>query len=701
MIGNENLGLMRRAFWQGRELSIQQLGAWMFRCSNSFQTLRALDGQWSEILGGTELPTTLEAPNTPEGERGFLLAELLQISQERQRRMASVQRLPIQIADDAAQIVPTAGTGDNVGQGHVGTSSWTDRSAGSAASTGKAGPPPKPRPSIALLREAQAKARALILLNRQVQDAERARTTCSGAGSLEACKPCTSPGARSTDSQLDSIAGFNANATSAVHTGGCVPVWDSTSPDSSTSVVPWCNPGTSSVSSPGGWWVHPTPTASASSCGGAFSRLCRNGGSIAGSSISYYATRCRERDSPWRWRGRSRGIRGRGFAWLVDCFPKACFGRPLLLQCEKSAAVGENLPNGSTHCLTPAQALGDECGVGLEGYFKGCEKGVVWGCWTCACRLLSRRVRRRPKRKFVRVTLVGLMPRRSFSDMWSMMRKRVPGKPSVKLEVSPRGPSENKEKWAGTSEATVERVCMLAGLPQQVNVDESEEEEELVPDERPKRRKQGSEPPVPDRPTEAPEPQPEPQIPVYITSERMRVHRSRGHQPYLSFCDTCQSARGRIPARRKNMKNHYGPGELQVDFGFFGRNVRFLLIVPVLSGYLSTVVLGPEDPVPVPAICKALSEMGLSGLDIVVHGDQENLLGSVFRDAAKHRTFVGRSLHWVPFAVNRPQAKGIIESNICLMKEAFWSVWLGLEERVGGQLALGSSRLVATCLWKP
>ena len=104
-------------------------------------------------------------------------------------------------------------------------------------------------------------------------------------------------------------------------------------------------------------------------------------------------------------------------------------------------------------------------------------------------------------------------------------------------------------------------------------------------------------------------------------------------------------------------------------------------MVHVLSGYLSTVVLGPEDPVPVPAICKALSEMGLNGLDIVVHGDQENLLESVFRDSAKHRTFVGRSMHWVPFAVNRPQAKGIVERNICLVKEAFWSVWLGLEER--------------------
>ena len=168
MIGNENLGLMRRAFWRGRELLIQQLGAWMFRCS-------ALDGQWSLVLEAT----TLQAPNCPEGERGFLLAELLQISQERQRRMAAAQQLPIPVPDDGAQVIASGGTSTEAtsiaaAPGHVGTSSWTDRSAGSAASTGKAGPPSKPRPSIALLREAQAKARALILLNRQVQDAERA-----------------------------------------------------------------------------------------------------------------------------------------------------------------------------------------------------------------------------------------------------------------------------------------------------------------------------------------------------------------------------------------------------------------------------------------------------------------------------------------------------------------------------------------------
>ena len=220
-----------------------------------------------------------------------------------------------------------------------------------------------------------------------------------------------------------------------------------------------------------------------------------------------------------------------------------------------------------------------------------------------------------------------------------------------------------------------------------------ESEDELLPD--PEQKPKLLNPEDPDsRPSPSGLSPPEDlEVPVYITSEGLRAHRNKGHQPHLSFC-ACQSARSRVPARRRNMKSHYAPGELQVDFGFFGRNVRFLLMVHVLSGYLSTVVLGPEDPVPIPAICKALSEMGLNGLDIVVHGDQENLLETVFRDSAKHRTFVGRSMHWVPFAVNRPQAKGIVERNICLVKEVFWSVWLGLEERVGGQLPLGSHLFV-------
>ena len=253
-----------------------------------------------------------------------------------------------------------------------------------------------------------------------------------------------------------------------------------------------------------------------------------------------------------------------------------------------------------------------------------------------------------------------------------------------------RGKAE--AQWTPEADHVVHRSRMLAGLPVEINV-ESEEELVVDPEPRPK-------PPNPEDPDPRPSPTsglPPPEdldVPVSITEERLRVHRSKGHQPYMSCCDVCQSARGRVPARRKHMKSHYAPGELQVDFGFFGRNLRFLLIVHVLSGYLATVVLGPEDPVPVTSLCKILSEVGLNGLDIVVHGDQENLLESVFRESAKHRTFVGRSMHWVPFAVNRPQAKGIVERNICLVKEAFWSVWLGLEERVGGQLPLGSHLFV-------
>ena len=289
--------------------------------------------------------------------------------------------------------------------------------------------------------------------------------------------------------------------------------------------------------------------------------------------------------------------------------------------------------------------------------------------------------RKRACKRWVRVTLKGRIVRHSLpvkgKHSWRpMMRVLCLVRKVLEKFTAPRVRCKAEAQWTPEAERVVHRSRMLAGLPVEISV---ESEDELLPDPEQK--------PKPLNP-EDPDPRPSP------SGLRLRAHRNKGHQPYLSFCDTCQSARGRVPARRRNMKSHYAPGELQVDFGFFGRNVRFLLMVHVLSGYLSTVVLGPEDPVPVPAICKALSEMGLNGLDIVVHGDQENLLESVFRDSAKHRTFVGRSMHWVPFAVNRPQAKGIVERNICLVKEAFWSVWLGLEERVGGQLPLGSHLFV-------
>ena len=188
------------------------------------------------------------------------------------------------------------------------------------------------------------------------------------------------------------------------------------------------------------------------------------------------------------------------------------------------------------------------------------------------------------------------------------------------------------------------------GLPVQVEVEESEEE--LIPDpfpspeppaepEQPPKRPR-KDPPRDDPPPAAPVEDPvEPEdVPINASEQKLALHRRQGHQPYWRHCDVCQSARGKIPARRRGMKSNAAPGELQMDFGFFGRHVRFLVCVRVMSGYLSTVVLTPDEPVAGKALCKIFSEMGLHGLDVVVHGDQENLLESACRDAAKDRTFV-------------------------------------------------------------
>ena len=374
-------------------------------------------------------------------------------------------------------------------------------------------------------------------------------------------------------------------------------------------------------------------------------------------------------------------------------------------------AIGGRLSylNGSTKCLAlPRCSTMRRCAAAFLGFlskvvgFRFCLLlGVCFGAtvvrWSGGFRKLvfgSRR--KRACKRWVRVTLKGRIVRHSLpvkgKHSWRpMMRVLCLVRKVLEKFTAPRVRCKAEAQWTPEAERVVHRSRMLAGLPVEISV---ESEDELLPDPEQKPKPLNPEDPDPRPSPSGLSPPEDLEVPVYITSERLRAHRNKGHQPYLSFCDTCQSARGRVPARRRNMKSHYAPGELQVDFGFFGRNVRFLLVVHVLSGYLSTVVLGPEDPVPVPAICKALSEMGLNGLDIVVHGDQENLLESVFRDSAKHRTFVGRSMHWVPFAVNRPQAKGIVERNICLVKEAFWSVWLGLEERVGGQLPLGSHLFV-------
>ncbi|CAE7433034.1 GIP, partial [Symbiodinium sp. CCMP2456] len=157
-VQNGNLSLFRRPYWRGRELLFQQIGAWLFRCLSSFETLRKRDLQWEGILHSTEMPTTLVAPDCAAGENHFILAELLRVS--------GPTPPGLRAAAGPCYCARRHGFGNPDCRDALGL--------GPGISRGSQKPSPKARPSIALLQEAQAKASALILLNRQVREAEQA-----------------------------------------------------------------------------------------------------------------------------------------------------------------------------------------------------------------------------------------------------------------------------------------------------------------------------------------------------------------------------------------------------------------------------------------------------------------------------------------------------------------------------------------------
>ena len=261
---------MRRAFWRGRELLIQQLGAWMFRCINSFQTLRALDGRWSLVLEATELPTTRIVQKKSEVFAGRTPPDFSRKAKVDGRGTAATDPGPRRRGSS-----DRLGRYEHRGYEHsccTGPCGYLqlDRSFAWLGSKHRQG-----RATIKALTEycfaaqGSGKGQSVDIIEQASARCRTCQTSCSGEGSLEACKPCTSPASRSTDSQLDSIAGFNANAA----TGGCIPFWDSASPDSSANVVPWCNTRASSVSSSSVWWWVSTTAATASTSSGGWKNV--------------------------------------------------------------------------------------------------------------------------------------------------------------------------------------------------------------------------------------------------------------------------------------------------------------------------------------------------------------------------------------------------------------------------------------------
>ena len=241
--------------------------------------------------------------------------------------------------------------------------------------------------------------------------------------------------------------------------------------------------------------------------------------------------------------------------------------------------------NGSTKCLAlPRCSTMRRCAAAFLGFlskvvgFRFCLLlGVCFGAtvvrWSGGFRKLvfgSRR--KRACKRSVRVTLKGRIVRHSLpvkgKHSWRpMMRVLCLVRKVLEKFTAPRVRCKAEAQWTPEAERVVHRSRMLAGLPVEISV---ESEDELLPDPEQKPKPLNPEDPDPRPSPSGLSPSEDLEVPVYITSARLRAHRNKGHQPYLSFCDTCQSARGRVPARRRNMKSHYAPVSYRWILAFSG-----------------------------------------------------------------------------------------------------------------------------------
>ena len=229
-------------------------------------------------------------------------------------------------------------------------------------------------------------------------------------------------------------------------------------------------------------------------------------------------------------------------------------------------------------------------------------------------------------------------------------------------------------------------VVVLRGLPVVVDLEEGEGAEQSassVPKNESEEVAQESEL-VPERPPEPVEEAKAETEAVSLSSRALREHQSHGHQPYLANCDACLCARGRCPARRirdpQRMSSAIG-----MDYLFFGK-LRVLLMVHEMTRYTLAIPAqedAKDDPRIVEAVGNMIKEIGLQNRVITLRCDNENLLlafgnhlASKVRQLGVERVIVD------PVPGYRPQAKGGVEKQVSVVKQAFWSNWLGIESEI-------------------
>ena len=171
---------------------------------------------------------------------------------------------------------------------------------------------------------------------------------------------------------------------------------------------------------------------------------------------------------------------------------------------------------------------------------------------------------------------------------------------------------------------------------------------------------------------------------VSLSSKALRDHQSQGHQPYVANCDACLCAKGRCPARRikdpQKMSSAIG-----MDYLYFGK-LRVLLMMHEMSRYTMAIPAqedAKDDPHLVESVGNMIKEIGLQNRVITLRCDNENLLLAFGNHLASKSKQLGVERVIVdPVPGYRPQAKGGVERQVSVVKQAFWSNWLGMESEI-------------------
>ena len=125
---------------------------------------------------------------------------------------------------------------------------------------------------------------------------------------------------------------------------------------------------------------------------------------------------------------------------------------------------------------------------------------------------------------------------------------------------------------------------------------------------------------------------------------------------------------------------------LGMDYFFFGK-LRVLLLVHEMSRYLMAIPIQDEardDPHLLKSIGKFFfTEVGLQNRAVTLRCDNENLLLAVANHMSGKRKHLGVGRVMVDSVpCYRPQAKGGVERQVAVVKQAFSANWLNLESEI-------------------